>query len=763
MLAGAALPLIVVLLSGHTLEWRDTPRIHAPLRGLVVDALRSAHLPLWNPYESCGAPLFAQMVHGVLHPVSVAAALLAPRAGSDLQILVHVMLAALGAGFLARRIGASAPAASAAGFAYGLSGYVLSMATVLHYLAAAATAPWVVAALRESRGGRGRFAGGALTVVAAHFAGDPQWTLIAVLLGLALALEAGGWRALRDAIAAAALGTALAGVQLLPAWALLGESVRGTELLSAAERAQWSLVPARLVELVAPGFFSGPPGRLVAPVFVALGQSPVAPGALLPTFTLPFVISAFVGAAVLALAAAGIRTSRASTVLVVAAAILVWMAMGSQLGADALLRGVPLWRSFRYSEKLLGPISLCIAMLAALGLDRVSRSPSKRLAGLAGGFGALAAGVSAWLAATAADATPWRGALASGLLHASASLIVLAVLLAVASSLAPVRARLPAALAGLVFLQSLAASPYALHAGARGMREAAPLAELKGSFDPVRVGTPLRGVSRWKPEDLDAHDAMLAFESRLGVAPFPAASGIDQIDTYTALVPRQASLVNTTLGQDRDNRFWTLRRRFALTHVVIREPLGPRESEKGRAAAEGGRLVARDSKRHFEIYEVPHRAWASFAEGAVYAASDEEVQRALAGLAIGSWSRVVLEGPSPAGFSPGRVLSTERTPERLRIEAESDGPGLLVVNDTFESGWEGRIDGEPVAIQRADGLVRAVPWPAGRHTLEMTYRPASARIGLRTTAVGAIALLALSIGDLTRRRARGARWPGSTR
>jgi hypothetical protein len=65
---GAIAPPVAVLLSSHTLAWRDTARVFAPLRGLVVDALRQARLPLWNPHEGTGMPLFAQVQHGVLYP-----------------------------------------------------------------------------------------------------------------------------------------------------------------------------------------------------------------------------------------------------------------------------------------------------------------------------------------------------------------------------------------------------------------------------------------------------------------------------------------------------------------------------------------------------------------------------------------------------------------------------------------------------------------------------------------------------------------------
>src|SRR5512135_1773181 len=94
--AGAILPAAIILASGRTLVWRDTAKLFEPIRLLVVEALGEFHLPLWNPYEALGIPLFAQMMHGVLHPVSVLGAFLFPQAGMDVFILIYILLAALG-------------------------------------------------------------------------------------------------------------------------------------------------------------------------------------------------------------------------------------------------------------------------------------------------------------------------------------------------------------------------------------------------------------------------------------------------------------------------------------------------------------------------------------------------------------------------------------------------------------------------------------------------------------------------------------------
>jgi uncharacterized membrane protein YfhO len=97
------------------------------------------------------------------------------------------------------------------------------------------------------------------------------------------------------------------------------------------------------------------------------------------------------------------------------------------------------------------------------------------------------------------------------------------------------------------------------------------------------------------------------------------------------------------------------------------------------------------------------------------------------------------------------VLSVARRAEESRVEAESDGPGLLVVNDAWWPGWRATIDGRPAELLPADVLVRAVRWPPGRHTLVMTYAPPEVAWGWAASAAGAL-VLALRVHRAARRR-----------
>src|SRR5512139_1108078 len=89
--AGAVLLAFAPAVAGlRTLSQRDTDLLYAPVRTLVVEELRAGRLPLWNPYEATGKPLFAEGIHGVLHPVSLLGAALAP-ASVDFLLLAYLV------------------------------------------------------------------------------------------------------------------------------------------------------------------------------------------------------------------------------------------------------------------------------------------------------------------------------------------------------------------------------------------------------------------------------------------------------------------------------------------------------------------------------------------------------------------------------------------------------------------------------------------------------------------------------------------------
>ncbi|MCA8941076.1 MAG: hypothetical protein KDB80_00835 [Planctomycetes bacterium] len=97
----------------------------------------------------------------------------------------------------------------------------------------------------------------------------------------------------------------------------------------------------------------------------------------------------------------------------------------------------------------------------------------------------------------------------------------------------------------------------------------------------------------------------------------------------------------------------------------------------------------------------------------------------------------------------GTATIVRELPCEIDIDVDMQTAGVVVLQDLWYEGWRATLDGEPVAVQRADYAFRAVAVPAGKSRLEFRYEPSSLRNGL---IAAAIALLGLAAWTLLARR-----------
>jgi hypothetical protein len=97
-----------------------------------------------------------------------------------------------------------------------------------------------------------------------------------------------------------------------------------------------------------------------------------------------------------------------------------------------------------------------------------------------------------------------------------------------------------------------------------------------------------------------------------------------------------------------------------------------------------------------------------------------------------------LASPEDAAAETVTIDRYEADEIRLNVHAQADG--LLVMSETYDPGWKATVDGEEVDILIADHALRAVPVPAGTHTVMLRHQPASLTAGLAIS-LGTIALL----------------------
>ena len=79
--------------------------------------------------------------------------------------------------------------------------------------------------------------------------------------------------------------------------------------------------------------------------------------------------------------------------------------------------------------------------------------------------------------------------------------------------------------------------------------------------------------------------------------------------------------------------------------------------------------------------------------------------------------------PKNLNLGQGKIELVEYRPNYLKYESEAEGDGLAVFSEIYtKEGWSVKIDGAPAKPLRADYILRALEIPAGRHTIEWSYR-----------------------------------------
>jgi len=386
----------------------DPPFQMQPWLHFAIEEARAGRLPLWNPYNGGGQPLFANYQSALLSPFHLPFLVL--PFGAALVASALLKLAALGAfTYLLLREWKLAPLAAFGGaLAFAFCGHNLYCLAYPHpgALIALPAGLWcaerALARWREARasGESARrwshvpwLVGLALAFGAGALAGHPEPFFFAALLVGALVLwrlAQEAWSARRERarlasllglalafFAAAVLGTGLAAVQILPFLEYLEHSAA----IKVRAHNQEAFLLGQWPLLAYPDLFGNPSTafwpRLTLPAPNYEGANMLYPGAL-----------------VLALAALGALTRRSRGVALALLALLaLWFVYAYDLfGAARLAARVPLLELAPINRSQ--PIALfALAGLAAFGLERVLRPARElELRGRALRAGALLAG-----------------------------------------------------------------------------------------------------------------------------------------------------------------------------------------------------------------------------------------------------------------------------------------------------------------------------------------------------------------------------------
>jgi hypothetical protein len=717
----AFLPFARGVLGGQCFYFRDLALYFFPLRRFVVEGLRGLEVRFWNPYVHGGVPLALPPIG---YPFDLLQILLPDERGFTLLLTLHLPLAAVGFFVLARSIDIARVAAVGGAVAYSLGGFALSTVNLYVYLQAFAWAPLVVWALvRAAQGGSRRMAVAAALVAVATSTTAIEIVAQTLLIALLLARQKRGWSASARVAVSVALGAGVAAAPLLVLAGAVAGSARAAGFPTEVTLAH-AVHPMTLLQVLVGGLY-GDLGR-IADRFWGQNFFPLG---------FPYLLSLYIGGTTLALAAKGaLRPNPLRFALVALLLVGLVACLGPWAGLGPLVDSLPLLRRFRYPSKAFFTVHMSVALLAALGLDALTRSVEGRdwrgPAAALTGVGALLVAAPAlplllpestrWLLthffppdAPMEMRLTWLGLIA---LDAARGGLVVGAAALVAVLAAKGRLRAPVAAAGLVAL--VAADLLRTGAGLNPMvtrefyalspetRQWADRARGSGriftcdvgqspSYLALRMGRP-GGHETWSFALLaDSLTPLFNVQARLPSAHSPDLTMLVPLDRVAS--PDEASC--------RD-----------LASLV------PRLRDMG-----VGHVLSLDSLRNPDL-----------------APSGNLEPLRIAPAVIHTYT---LRAPAPlVEIDRGRLVGFRERPGELQFEGHALEPTVAKVNVTPHAGWAARLDSRPASMLTTPDGRLTVPMPPGHHQVVLRFHPPGLTAGLVLSAVCAVlvCLLAMS-------------------
>ena len=770
-----------VLFSSKNFYYRDILNFHYPLRRVLIDAFARGEFPLWNPFIYLGQPMLANPNYMAFYPTNLLHLIFDFNYAFKLHFILHPIAGGLGLYFLVRRLGLPWVPALAGALSYEFSGVVLSFLNLYNIIPAVALIPWMGWAFYGALQGHTRrrtFVFGVLLALQV-IAFEPLILQCSVLLLAALSLvwlwnQPDRIKALRlpatIVSAGALLAAGIAAAQVLPTLELLPLSARGSGL-DFRSAAGWSAHPSDLLNIIIPNLFGNP---------FTIDMSNYW-GEFYHESKAGYIASFFLGSVTLLLFSLSLFSHRTK----LRNAIVPFLGISVILGLGKftpvypwLYEHVPLLDLGRYPSKYFLLTSVMVSILAAVGVEAVMSADKKRrslinracVAGAAFGL-ALLGLVFYWnldssrlesllRAATAPDLIERKNfsAIAASLVGSIKSTGAF-LLLGSFVGLAHQRIKKPAAVGALLTLlvavelvpPNIGLAPlmsdadvdfvpeihqYLAGQNDKGLGRAVSPAILTRAPTGFTLRAPNRSLA-W----------MVLFHRRSG-------QGLDGIRNGVQYsIEESIDYLNTSESESLLRSCLKLPPERRLD--VLANTNSPMIVHLGQLQDPGAELLERldtHSDLDYRLYrlnDVLPRAY--FASDVVSAKSADESLKMFLNMPR-SQKSVVLEsvpGIPQADSSQGghvEIVSYENSRVLCRVKAPSEG--YLVLLDSFYPGWRANVDGREAAISQANFAFRAVPVPAGDHSVEFRFAPRTFYIGLAITLATLTAGLAFFLREL---------------
>lgn len=735
-----------MVFAGKVPFYRDLGLYFYPIGFSVAESFKNAELPLWNRHMAMGFPLLAAFQSGAFYPPNLLYLLFPFFSAVTAIFLFHYFVAATGSYALCRNWGYPPYLAAVGAFLFTFGGMVVSLTNLLNHFQTAVWLPWVILfSERTLRSGSWRdFLVFTVALLFPFLAGSPEVYLMSLGLVFLNSLRV-RWaeekisylRVLFLPVAANALVFGLAMAQILPTLELFLES-RWREPLGYVEKPLYSFNPLSLINL----FF------LDKEVNLAAGK-----GAHF--FFLrdpPFLLSYYLGVPALIGIALWLFYSslKEKTFLLSLIALSLVLAMGGHTPVYLFLhRNLPFMSFFRFPEKFFFLASALLLFVALRGLyvhlHLRSEGPSSKallflflvvLLPLSGLYAFLRFDTAplsqfiAWATGSPLFTTETLKKTSGAMVHLERQLGLMSgiFLLLCVWQRGKLRPGLFQVLLVVLVLIDLgtAHKPYQFLLDWDRVHKSAKVLPHPDA-EPYRLF--------YDPGPSNLHPSYYALPREPTFTEFQAL-------IYRNLLPNAGVLYGFDYVQEID----ALRRWPYMVFLSVADRL-PAEALYRLLAAlnvkyvlsfrplEGGgaRLM-----RHFReypswLYEVEHVVPRVYvvSEAEVFSEPIRIVGR-LAATQFDPLRKVILEEAVPTetrGDFKGRAEIVRYENQRVQIQTSLNGPGILVLADSYYPGWRAYVNGSEERILRANLFFRGVPLAAGEHVVEFRYEPSSFKIG----------------------------------
>ncbi len=105
----------------------------------------------------------------------------------------------------------------------------------------------------------------------------------------------------------------------------------------------------------------------------------------------------------------------------------------------------------------------------------------------------------------------------------------------------------------------------------------------------------------------------------------------------------------------------------------------------------------------------------------------------------------------PIGIRGTAHICIDR-PGFLLLDTDCESQQLLVINESFHSGWKAAVDDKTAEVLRADGDFIGIVVPAGNHRIALEFQPESLRLGRLITFLGLGLIVVTLLRPIARRQ-----------